>query len=438
MSDIPASATVRPAESKPSWWRALVGYRRVIAVAVLAGLATGAYFGHAEYQVFSLRRSVRGSFEARRYQEAAKPLEKWLALRPTAGEAHYYKAWQALALDRPDEAVLAIEQARKLSFKPDLVSCLSAIYFARARRYDKAEPILEQAFALLLEPREMIAKELAGIYLSTFRLPQAARAVERWRVLAPEDARPYMWRNDIASRSTAGNAILILNYRAALDRDPNLDEARSGLARELSKARRFSEAKEVYLEYLKRRPTDASAFVGLGRDAFQTGDLDGATRAFEAALKVSPSQPDAEKELGLIELRLGRLQQACERFKLLTKNQPFDHEIHYLYAQALGLLGQEARARDEREQAAHLRKERDRMLTLRYNLSRNPNDLDARFQFARWLIEFGQPEEGLRWTTEILRTDPRHAPTHRLLADHYRKNGDAGLANYHMLMSSGP
>ena len=44
----------------------------------------------------------------------------------------------------------------------------------------------------------------------------------------------------------------------------------------------------------------------------------------------------------------------------------------------------------------------------------------------------------MRWTSEILRTDPRHAPTHRLLADHYRKQGDAGLANYHMLMSSGP
>jgi Flp pilus assembly protein TadD len=412
--------------------------RRVIAVALLAGPAAGAFFGYAEYQVFSLRRSVRGSFAARRYQEASKPLGRWLALRPAAGEAYYYKAWEALALDRADEASRAIEQARKLSFNSDLVSCLSGIYYARAHRYDKAEPILEHAFGLLLEPREMIAKELARIYLSTFRMPRAALAIERWRALAPEDPLPYMWRNEIASRGDAGHAILILNDRAALDRDPNLDEARLALARELSKARRFSEAKAVYHDYLKRKPTDADAFVGLGRDAFQTGDLDGAARAFEAAVKLNPSQPDAQKELGLIELRLGRFQKACERFELLTRNQPFDPQIRYLYAQALGLLGQQARARDEGAQAAQLRKERDRMLTLRYNLSRNPNDLDARFQFARWLIEFGQSAEGLRWTSEILRTDPRHAPTHRLLADHYRKTGDAGLANYHMLMSSGP
>ena len=159
---------------------------------------------------------------------------------------------------------------------------------------------------------------------------------------------------------------------------------------------------------------------------------------FEAALKASPQQPDALKELGLIELRLGRFQQARERFEFLAKSRPFDYEIRSLHAQALERLGQKALALAENAQAAQLRKEHDRMLTLRSNLSRNPNDLDARFQFARWLIEFGEPDEGLRWTREILRTDPRHAPTHRLLADYYRKRGDNGLANYHNLMSNGP
>ena len=305
-------------------------------------------------------------------------------------------------------------------------------------RYDKAEPILSPAFDQELEPRDLIAKELARIYLSSFRLTQAAQAIERWRILAPDDPRPYMCRNEIAARSDAGHAIVILNYRAALERDPDLDEARLGLAQELSKARRFDEASDAYRAYLKRNPADATAWIGLGRDAFQSGDLEGATQAFEAALKASPNQPDALKELGMIELRLGRFAQACERFELLARSSPFDHEIRQLHAEALKLLGKKASARAENAEAARLRKEHDKMLTLRYNLSRNPNDLDARFQFARWLIEFGQPDEGLRWTREILRTDPRHAPTHRLLADYYRKRGDNGLANYHNLMSNGP
>ncbi len=438
MPDLPGSSSGRLAETKPRSWQRRVIARSVTAAAILAGLATGAHFGYGEYRVFSLRRSVRRSFAARRYQDVTEPLRRWLALRPTSGEAHYYQAWDALVMDRPDEAVRGIEQARKLAFEPDLVSCLSAIYYARALRYDRAEPILEQAFAQQLEPRELIAKELARIYLSTFRMPQATQAIERWRTLAPNDPRPYMWRNEIASRSAVDHAIVMLNYRAALERDPNLDEARLGLARELSKARRFDEARQAYHDYLKRKPNDTEALLGLGRDSFQTGDLDGATRAFEAAVAASPRQPDALKELGLIELRLGRFQKACERFEFLARAEPFNHEIRFLHAQALELLGQNARAREEESEAARLRKEHDRMLTLRYNLSRHPNDLDARFQFARWLVEFGQPDEGLRWTKEIFRTNPRHAPTHRLLADYYRKQGDNGLANYHQLMSSDP
>jgi Flp pilus assembly protein TadD len=118
------------------------------------------------------------------------------------------------------------------------------------------------------------------------------------------------------------------------------------------------------------KPSQAmKALIGMGRDSFQTGDLEGATRAFEAALKVSPSQPDALKDVGLIELRLGGFEKACERFELLSRTKPFDHEIRYLYAQALGLLGHATRARDESAQAARLRKEHDRMLILRYNLS---------------------------------------------------------------------
>jgi tetratricopeptide (TPR) repeat protein len=430
--------TARAEEEKRPWWRSRAVRRGIVAAVGMAGLAIGAYLGYGQYQVFGLSRAVRTSFAARRYQEASEPLRYWLALRPLSGKAHYYKAWKALALNQPDEAIQAIEQAKKLAFNPDLVNCLSAIYSARAIPDGKAEPMLQAAFDQQLEPRDLIAIELARIQLSTFRIAQAAQAVERWRTLAPEDPRPYLWRNEIVSRSNVDRAILILNYRSALERDPNLDEARLGLARELSKARRFKEAAQAYRDYLARRPTDSTALIGLGRDAFQSGDLDGATRAFETALEATPRHPDALRELGLIELRLGQYQKAYERFEFLARSKPFDHEIRYLYAQALELLGHQDRARDESAHAAHLRKEHDRMLTLRYNLSRNPNDLNARFQFAKWLLEFGQEEEGLRWTKEILRAEPRHGPTHHALADYYQKRGENGLANYHQLMSSGP
>jgi Tfp pilus assembly protein PilF len=55
---------------------------------------------------------------------------------------------------------------------------------------------------------------------------------------------------------------------------------------------------------------------------------------------------------------------------------------------------------------------------------------------ARWMLENGHQQEGLKWTSEILRAEPRHGPTHRLLAEYYQKQGNAGRANYHNLMAS--
>ena len=128
-----------------------------------------------------------------------------------------------------------------------------------------------------------IAKELARVYLTSYRLGEAAPVIERWRSLAPDDPQPYMWANEIASRSDSSPSILIRNYRAALERDPNLDKARLGLAEQLSKDRRFEEAEQEFRTYLERRPKDTAALVGLGRNAFQAGDMEAARRHFEAA-----------------------------------------------------------------------------------------------------------------------------------------------------------
>ena len=57
--------------------------------------------------------------------------------------------------------------------------------------------MLEQAFLEQIEPQEMVAKELSRIYLSSYRLDRAAKAIERWRALAPEDPQPCLWSNEL-------------------------------------------------------------------------------------------------------------------------------------------------------------------------------------------------------------------------------------------------
>ena len=98
--------------------------------------------------------------------------------------------------------------------------------------------------------------------------------------------------------------------------------------------------------------------------------------------------------------------QACRRFELLTQIEPYDHEIRYSFAQSLKLAGDAKRARTETELAARLRKEHDQIVQLRYKILKDPNDLESRFEVAKWMLEHGHADEGLKWTREILRANP--------------------------------
>ena len=268
------------------------GLRRFLALAMgLAVIAGSAAVAFHQYRVFRVARLVRSSFATRRYESAKEPLRRWLEIAPNSAEAHYYEAWKALAENQPREAVQAVDRARALGFDTERLDCLAAIYHARADRFSEAEPVLERAFLEQIEPEEMVAKELARIYLSTYRLDRAAKAVERWRALAPDDPQPCLWSNEIASRTDADGSILIQNYRSALERDPNLDQARLGLAQQLSKDRRFDEAEQEFLNYLKRKPKDTAALLGLGKNAFQQGNIEKASQLFEIGARSQPARP---------------------------------------------------------------------------------------------------------------------------------------------------
>jgi tetratricopeptide (TPR) repeat protein len=338
---MPEAAAARPAlaPGAGSPRRRRVARPSLALLLVLVAASAATYFGYNQYRVSRLARQVRESLAARRYQQVRAPLARWLQARPGSGEAYSCLAWSALADDSAALAAAAIERAQKLGADTPLLERLLAVYQARSNRINEAEPILLAAFKEEREPRDLIAKELARIYLSTYRLAQAAEAIERWRTLDPEDPRPYLWSNEIASRSADSlPSVLIGNYREALARDPNLAEARLGLAEQLVKANRFDEAEQEYRAYLKRNPRDASALVGLAKIAFQYGDIEKTRKCFEAALEVDPRRADALKELAWIDLRFGRAKEACARLELLTQIEPYDPGIRYSYARALKFL----------------------------------------------------------------------------------------------------
>jgi tetratricopeptide (TPR) repeat protein len=390
--------------------------------------------GRAWYQRATIDELVGKPLAAGHPAEAKVALRSWTESHADSADAQFYRAWLAFLDNDAATAADAIDRCEKLQLDSGRLQVLSAIFGSRTGKYNLVESILVRAYQQQVEPRALVARELARMYLETYRLSQATEPIEVWKSLAPDDPQPYMWAIEITSRSEHEPEALIKNYRAALDRKPDLDAARLGLAQQLTKARQFEEAEREFQKYLEHKPKDAVAYVGLGRNAMQAGDLDNATRHFEAALEADPRNTDSLKELALADLRENKAAKACERYKLLVELVPFDYEIRYAYAQALRLAGNQPEALEQSKQASRLRKDDDRIKEIREQVIKNPNDMDTRFAAAQWMFEHGHEEEGLSWTNEVLRIAPKHAATHRLLEGYYQKRGNVGLANYHRMM----
>ena len=412
--------------SRPRTW-----VRAAAAALGLVALGGGAVWGWGEWQVRELARQARGAIAERRFADAEAVLQEWLRNRPAAAEAHLLLAEVALAGQRDQESLKHLLRAQQLGSSQAPAERLRAILQARAGRFAEAEPVLRRVLETTSEPDPAAAEALARIYLAGFRLAEARSVVDRWIRDAPADPRPYLHRVELAKIQGAEPLVLISDYRAALQRDPSLNQARLGLAEQLVKASRFDEAAEVFEQCLKRDPDHPGALVGAGYNALLRGDLALAKQHFDRALERSPNDPVVLREQAALDLQAGDLSSALHRIDRAIALKPWDTECHHRRALILRRLGRDDEAKKAQEVAQRLREEDTRIAEIRRRLIRSPKDEALRVELAGLLLKRGTPEEFLRWTELILRDHPGHPEVSRLLVEHYERAGNPGLANFY-------
>ncbi len=401
----------------------------VVAVSVGIGVVVT-----ARMKTSALRNEALGAIAARKWDAAAGAVDRWVAREPRSGEAQYALARVRLAQQRPQEAMDAVSKALDLGHDPAPLFILRAVMQAQADQFDEAEPVLRGALAESDAPQPEVAAALARIYLSTFQLEKAAGPIARWMRDAPEDPRPYLWRNEIDRRRDTDASVLIGNYREALARDPNLDEARLGLADRLRQAHRLDEAADEFAEYIRRKPNDPDGHLGAGRTDLERGRFDDAAKHFDRALELDPREPTALKERGAIELKLGRYPRAKELLLRAVAVDPYDSDTHYNLARALQRLGDIPGQVAEDARARALRAEHNQLAEWRALLVKRPKDPELRLKIADWLLEHGHDDEGLDFTKLILHDIPGHRPTLERLIKYYEDRNDPGRANYYQVL----
>jgi tetratricopeptide (TPR) repeat protein len=243
---------------------------------------------------------------------------------------------------------------------------------------------------------------------------------------------------DIDARKNALFEELIGRYQQALKRDPNLDQARLGLAKNLQSSHLYAEAASEYAKYMARQPGDPQGYLGAGQNALEMHDDQAAQTLLERAYSLAPHDSEILAAKALLELHRGQLPQALSFFDQSIKADPFDDWNHYQRMLLLMRLGRKSEADLERQTIERLKRERARFGEISDALRENPLDPQLRSEAARWLMDHGHEEEAIDWANLVLQSDASHPEMNRMLADFYGKKGQLGLANFYKTQIARP
>jgi len=156
----------------------------------------------------------------------------------------------------------------------------------------------------------------------------------------------------------------------------------------------------------------------------------------DQALAAHPDCFDALFQRGNLELSAGNYPDAERWLRQALERMPRDPQARYsLY---LSLEGQGNRQREAQEELTRWqqdRKARERLTgLLRGDLAHQPNNPNLALDAGELFLQLGEDQRGLFWLHRALVLDPRHAASHRALAEYYKRtNNPAKAEEYRQL-----
>jgi Flp pilus assembly protein TadD len=277
-------------------------------------------------------------------------------------DANNYQAWFDLGfvlnrLNRPEESIAAYRKS--VAAKPEVFESNLNLGLMLVRANDpEAEQFLRAATTL--KPTAHIEEGQARAWLALAHLletnkpDEALRAYRKVSELTPKDPEPHLSAGLLHERRKEF-ADAEAEYKQVLALDPHSTEAAIGLTNIYMKSGRLGDAEPLLRKLSAERPDDASLHLQLGRvlgaEAQSAGlsedprkdsakdptkeKKDAAIVEFETALKLSPSDVDAQREIADLYVAAGKDDLAETAYRTLIKSQPNDPELYRGLGQAL-------------------------------------------------------------------------------------------------------
>ncbi|MEX2120301.1 MAG: tetratricopeptide repeat protein [Pirellulales bacterium] len=275
-------------------------------------------------------------------------------------------------------------------------------------------------------------------YLSELRFQEADICISFWTQWRPHDARPRLWRAEMAGVLNDLEA-QIEEYRKILAFDPDHYEASASLAGALLKRNEVEEAYQHFSRCLKLRPEQAAPLVGLAECQQRLGKTAEARETVMAALKRRLSRTDqalAYKTLGKIELELRNVAGAVPALEKTLELDPRDLDAMYALGLALQRIGRKKDAEQHLVRSRQLRKYEGQRGDLAREIVRDPENADLRCKAGTMLLEEGLDGEALVWLISALRLDSGHRASHEAFVTYYERRGNSEMASKHRIAAA--
>jgi tetratricopeptide (TPR) repeat protein len=327
---------------------------------------------------------------------AAEPLlKKALEKDPNNFLAWFDLGFVLNGLDRKDESIAAYRKS--VAAKPDVFeSNLNLGLMLALSSNPEAEVFLRAATTL--KPTDHVEEGQARAWLALARLlenkkpDEALQDYHKAAELTPKDPEPHLSAGLLDERQKQYSDAEA-EYRQVLALDPRSIEAGIGLTNIFMKSNRLTDAEPLLRRLSAERPDDAGIHLQLGRVLDAEDKKDDAIAELQLAVKLAPSDVDAQREIAVLYASTGKNDLAEKMYRGLVAAQPNDPELHRGLGKALLLQKKFPEAQQEFLVALRLKRDSpDVYIDLAFAASENKNyELAVRALNGRTVLNAEMP-----------------------------------------------
>ena len=412
-------------------------WKRRIALAVVTLTVVGILVHAMGGDSAVLMWRAQAALQQRRWSDADLWLSRHEMLAGPTAENAFARARLHRKLGQLGQMAESLSQAQAMGLPLESLRREHWMAMAQAGRLNELERHLSQLFVVGKDLPELCEAFVAGCLL-TYRLDDALPVLDAWQRDFPADPQPLLLRGRIAEFRTKPQEAE-RDYREALRCDPQFSAAAFGLARLLA-ARDPDAAIEYFHLCAKHHVDPQPALVSVSRLLRQQGKPDEAAEVMEQAMRSPADRLDlayrllgepgesahsqAPAEFGHVQLALEDYSDARKWYETALAANPNDWRVRYSLSVALRQLGRIDEAAEQSRRFTETQAalaECDRAFDV---LRSDPQNVEARFQIGRTLLEYVSKQQGRLWLRTVLAYDPDHEEARQLLADHAADSAD--------------